>query len=305
MKLTAGSVLAFSTILTLTATAAAQTPAPAFSYGKADDVKDVKAVDWTAVAEAGFLMTTGNSETTTISAGGTATRLDPKNKLVLAVALAYARSNVQVPDDADGNGLIGPGEIAEEATTTANSWQVKLRYDRFLTGFDSLYASGAIGADVPAGKELVGGGQVGYSRRLYKTEKHEVVAEAGYDFTYEDLTVGDPLAIHSARVFSGYKGTVRADTAVEASVEALSNLNTLQTLPEESGPMEDTRVNGIAGLTTKLTAAVSFSFSFTIKYDRAPAPRAPFPGFMYEPGFVPLSDTIDTITKASLIVSLF
>ena len=299
MKLIAGSVLFF--LFAITNTATAQT----FSYGKADDVKDVKAVDWTAVAEAGFLMTTGNSETVTVSAGGIATRVDPKNKLVATVALAYARSNVQIPDDADGNGMIGPGEIAEDATTTANSWQAKLRYDRFLTGFDSLYATGIVGADRPAGKELVGGGQAGYSRRLFKDDKHELVAEVGYDFTYEDLVVGDPLAIHSARLFSGYKGLVRADTSIEASVEALGNLNTLPTLPEESGPLDDTRITGIAGLTTKLTAAVSFSFSFTVKYDRAPAPRAPFPGLAFEPGFVPLSDTTDTITKASLIVSLF
>lgn len=292
-------------VIAITAALTSSVAAQSFSYGKADDVKDVKAVDWTATAEAGLLATTGNSETLTVSAGGTATRLDPKNKLVLAVGLAYARSNVQIATDDDGNGTIGADEITDQATTTANSWNVKLRYDRFLTGSDSLYVSAAVGADRPAGKELVGGGQGGYSRRLFKNEKHELVAEAGYDFTYEDLTVGEPLAIHSARVFSGYKGTVRTDTAVEASIEALSNLNTLPTLPEESGPLDDTRVTGVVGLTTKLTAAVSFTFSFTAKYDSAPAPRAPFPGIMYDPGFTPLSDTTDTITKASLIVSLF
>jgi hypothetical protein len=299
MKLIAGSVVCL--VLATTSAATAQT----FSYGKAEEVKDVKAVDWSATAEAGLLATTGNSQTVTLSAGGNATRVDPRNKLVLTVAFAYARATVLVPDDGNGDGLIGPGEIAEDATTTANSSQLKLRYDRFLTDFDSLYATGMIGADRPAGKELVGGGQAGYSRRLFKDEKHEVVAEVGYDFTYEDLAVGEPLAIHSARLFSGYKGLVRADTSVEASVEALGNLNTLPTLPEESGPLDDTRVTGIAGLTTKLTAAVSFSFSFTVKYDRAPAPRAPFPGLMFEPGFVPLSEKTDTITKASLIVSLF
>ena len=298
MKLTCAVVLA---ALTITSTAAAQK----FEFGKADDVKDVEEVDWTATAEAGLLLTTGNSESVTATAGGSATRLDPKNKLVLSVALAYARSTVLIAADGDGSGTIGPDEIDEQRSTTANSWQVKLRYDRFLTALNSLYAAGVVGADRPAGKELVGGGQVGYSRGLFKNERHEAVAEVGYDFTYEDLTAGDPLAIHSARLFTGYKGQVRTDTSVEGSVEVLSNLNTLDTVPEESGAFDDTRVTGLASLNTKLTDAVSFTFSFTLKYDRVPAPRAPFPGVPFDPGFVPLAEELDTITKATLIVSLF
>jgi len=295
-----------ASLVTVTAlgTASAQ-PTPTFAYGKAEEVKEVKEVDWTATAEAGLLVTRGNSDTVTASATGTAMRLDPKNKLVLQVMLAYARSSVFIAVDDDMSGTIGADEINEATSTTANSWQTKLRYDRFLTEHNSLYVAASIGADKPAGKELVGGGQAGYSRQLYKTDKHEVVAEVGYDFTYEDLTVGDPLAIHSARLFSGYKGAVRAETAVEASVEALSNLNTLDTVPDEAGPFEDTRITGVAGLTTKLTAAVSFSFSFTLKYDNVPAPRGPIGGIPYDAGFVPVSDDLDTITKATIIVSLF
>ena len=36
-----------------------------FEYGKYDDVKDVKAVEWKATAEAGLVFTTGSSETLT------------------------------------------------------------------------------------------------------------------------------------------------------------------------------------------------------------------------------------------------
>jgi hypothetical protein len=36
-----------------------------------------------------------------------------------------------------------------------------------------------------------------------------------------------------------------------------------------------------------------------------PSPRAPIGGFAYAPGFVPVADELDTITKAALIISLF
>ena len=289
--------LALLTLLAGTATA------QSFTYGKAEEVKDVKEVKWTASAEGGLLATTGNAETLTATLGAKAIRLDPRNKLEAVVGLAYARSNILVAADLNGNGFISENEIDEATVTTANSWEAKLRYDRFLTDFDSLFAMGRVGADEPAGKDLVGGGQAGYSRRLYKTERHEVVGEAGYDFTFEDLAAEDAksLTIHSARGFAGYKGTVRTDTAVEGSVEVLANLNS------ESGgtiePFQDTRINGLIGLSTKLTEDIAFAVSFSLKYDHAPAPRAPFP-IPYEAGFVPLTEELDTMTKASLIISI-
>ena len=42
---------------------------PKFEYGKKEDVKDVKEVEWNATAEAGVVFTTGNSETLTATGG--------------------------------------------------------------------------------------------------------------------------------------------------------------------------------------------------------------------------------------------
>ena len=55
--------------LVLTAASPAFADDPKFDYGKADDVKDVKAPEWTAAAEAGLVFITGNSETTTLTGG--------------------------------------------------------------------------------------------------------------------------------------------------------------------------------------------------------------------------------------------
>lgn len=307
---TCPSALTLTTLLggalvVVTARPAAAQPTPTFKFGDKAEVAEVKDVTWTATAEAGLVVTTGNAETLTGTGAAKVTRLDEKNKLEGAVAVTYARSTVLIALDGDGSGTIGPDEIAEATSTTANSWQTRLRYDRFLTELNALYATAQVGADQPAGRDLVAGGQIGYSRSLYKTEKHQTVAEVGYDFSYEDLTAGDPLAIHSARVFTGYKGTPNSTVNVESSVEALANLNTLNTIPEESGPLEDLRINGVAAVTAQLTKDIAFSMSITVKYDRVPAPRAPFPGIPYDAGFVPLANSLDTITKASLIVTLF
>ena len=56
---------------------------PKFEFGKAEEVKEVKAVEWDASAEFGLVLTTGNSEVTTMSGGAKASRKTGKNKLAI------------------------------------------------------------------------------------------------------------------------------------------------------------------------------------------------------------------------------
>lgn len=287
-------------VMSVASPAAAQDPK--FEYGKAEEVKDVKDVEWKASAQAGFVMTRGNSKTTTFNGGATASRKQGNNKLLIAGETAYARTGVFAATDADMSGDISAGEIDRVSTTTSKSWLVTARYDRFFSKSDSAFATGKASADEPAGKEFVGGGQLGYSRAVFTREKHKLIAEAGYDFSYEDPVVGDGVAIHSARGFVGYEGTLRKDTGLTASVEGLFNVNTLDTAGGEIGAFEDTRVNATTALTTKLFEDISFRFAFTVKFDNAPSARAPF-ALPYEPGFVPLADEVDTKTEASLIIN--
>src|SRR5689334_21180460 len=79
---------------------------PKFEYGKAEEVKDVKEVEWIAAAEAGLVFTTGNSETTTVTGGVKASRKTGKNKLTLEGSAAYAKSGLRVLLDQNGNGMI-------------------------------------------------------------------------------------------------------------------------------------------------------------------------------------------------------
>lgn len=279
---------------------------PKFEFGKVSEVEKVKDVEWNAAAEVGVVFTTGNSETTTITGGVRAARKTGKNKLALEGSLTYARSGLRVLSDQNDNGMIDSlDEITTQTSVTAETVASKVRYDRFLTTSNSLFVAGLAARDLPAGKELVFGGQFGYSRQVYKTDTDEAVAEIGVDYSREDLITGPSLSIFSARAFVGYKGEMTAGTTLESSVEALTNLNreTLTTRDGEPATIgEDTRVNAKLAVNAKVGKNLAFQTSIEAKYDHRPAPLAVK---NLAPGFVPEASSLDTIMKASLIYTIF
>jgi hypothetical protein len=273
---------------------------PKFVYGKKDELKEVKEVEWHATAEAGAVFTTGNSETTTATGGIKASRKDGADKLSLEASAAYAKSSVFVIDDKNGNRIIDdPTEIKTAELVTAETLASKLRYDRFLTDANSVFVAALASRDVPAGKVAVFGGQVGYSRQLYKSKVAETVGEFGYDFSRVHLVTGSPISIHSVRAFVGHHATLTAGTVLDASVEVLTNLNHL-TLPtgQDGSAFMDTRVNLKLAISAKLGTNLAFQTSFEARYDNRPGPLAIKPLAM---GFVPAAEPLDTILKAQLI----
>ena len=277
---------------------------PKFEYGKAEEVAKVKGVEKTASAEGGIVFTTGNSETTTATAGLKASRKKNDNKLAIEGSLTYAKAGVRVLNDQNGNGLIdNDSEITTEKQVTAETYAAKLRYDRFLTESNSLFLAGLVSRDRPAGKELVLGAQAGYSRQLYKTKTSEAVGEIGLDYSNENLTIGKSLKILSARAFLGYKSEMTEGTTFETSGELLSNLNE-ETLPtgKDGGAFKDTRFNFKASVSAKIGKNLSFQTSIEAKYDHRPGPLALKNLAM---GFVPEASSLDTIMKASLIYAIF
>jgi hypothetical protein len=291
---------------TVTAKAAAQ---PKFQFEKPPE----KPSDWKVQAKGGLLITSGNSQSRNGNLGVVGSHQTGYNKVSLEGNVAYGRSNVLVP--VIDMGVVTGLERTPETTT--NQWRTRGRYDRFFTPNNSGYVLGQIGADRVAGKKLVGGGQLGYSRQLIKNEVHTAVAELGYDFSYESYFSPaarpvDPVAIHSARVFAGELWKLTDATGLTGSVEALFNLNK-EKAPDASDPtgatnevkaFKDTRFIGKLGLTTTLYKDLSFGFSFSLLYDENPAPR-PVPasakGAPYAPTFHPFANKVDTLTEATLV----
>jgi len=276
---------------------------PAFKYGSKEDraeVEKAEQVEWKAAALAGLIMTTGNSRNTTFSAGGTASRKEKGNKFSVEGGAAYARSSLFLAVDGNGNGVVDRDEVFHPSQTTTRSYYGKGRYDRFLTENNSLYVAAGIAADRPAGKELVGNGQAGYSRQVFQDAVHLLVAEVGYDYTYEDLVAGDGNSIHSLRGFVGYAAKLSDETGVDGSVEGLFNVNEYDTPAGDIDRFQDNRVTSRLSITTRMFGDLSFRFAFEARYDNAPSPRPPFE-IPYAPGFVPLAESLDTKTEASLI----
>jgi hypothetical protein len=267
----------------------------------------------------GMLFTTGNSQTTNGTLGLALSRKESANKFSFDAAAAYGQSNVLVAQFGDATMPTAITGLERRTVTTTNSWLTKARYDRFFTTNNSGYMSGQLAADPIAGKSLVGGGQVGYSRQLLKNDVHTLVSELGYDYSYEryveqpNRTIA-PVSIHSARLFVGETLKLSTATGATASVEALFNLNReANALQANTGPpaltgvsaFHDTRVAGKLGLTTTLLARLSVGFGFTLRYDQNPPPR-PIPsgtpaGAMYIPTFQPFVDKTDTLAEATLI----
>jgi hypothetical protein len=302
-------------ILAIASLAFAQPKDPKFEYGKADEVKEVKAVEWDAQAEGGVVFTTGNSKTTTVAAGIKASRKTGGNKLSLEGGMTYAKSTIRALAMGTDPTMIRDQDIVSVSTTTAETFAGKVRYDRFLTKHNSLFIAALASRDLPAGRENVFGGQAGYSRQLFKSETDEAVAEIGYDFSREDLVTGDPVSIHSARGFLGYKATLGTGTSMDTSVEMLSNLNN-ETLVTRGTPVtfaEDTRVNLKASISAKINRSLAIQTSIEAKYDNRPAALVigGQPVFLFDdetqlPSTVALeASSFDTIMKVSLIYSFF
>jgi hypothetical protein len=326
-KLLTFATVAVATALLAPMHAAAQTD-PKFEYAKAEAPPKpdaANAVEWKAQAKAGALLTGGNSQVKSITAGATASRKEGANKLSLEGALAYGRTNLlqAVPETA----MPMTVDLQRNPVTTTNNWLAKGRYDRFFTENNSGYVSAQGAGDKIAGKTFFGGGQVGYSRQLFKNDMNLVVAEIGYDFSYESYVQPPPgmslpsVIVHSARLFAGETLKLSAATGIIASVEALFNLNNedkaLNHLNGQPGvdAFKDTRVNGKAALTTTVVKSLSLAVGFTVKYDQNPAPLplatlVPSKDMLNTTPFmstagVPFAETTDYQLEATLIYTFF
>jgi hypothetical protein len=299
-----GFTALLAVLLAIALPAAAPADDPKFPYGKKDELQ--KLPPWAASVTLGFGLTTGNAEALNFSGAASAShRCDPDNMLTLDANAAIQRSTIETANDANGDGVIGPGEVQSITQSVSEAWYTKLRYDHFFD-LNAIYAFVFAGGDIPAGKQFVGGAQVGYSRALWKTPTSELVGEIGFDYTYQRYVVGDPNAINiaSLRAFLGYLGTPNKDLQYNASVEYLGNLNSENTPTGEVGSFGDNRLLAKLGVTWKIFGDGSLGFRFRALYDSAPAPKPPPAGFSWAPGYQPLAKEWDTFTELVLVYKL-
>jgi large conductance mechanosensitive channel len=318
------SVLAAVALLLIFAAPAAAQTNPAFVFAKPEEAKpgapppavsDVDKAEWKAQVKAGTVTTSGNSQTTNATASVAISRKQHGNKFAFDANAAYGESNVIVPVFGDAANPTTITSLDRRSTTSTDNWLSKARYDRFFTTNNAGYASGQVGADRIAGKALMAGGQIGYSRQLLKNDRHTLVSEIGYDYSNERYVTQPmrtlaPVSIHSARLFLGETMKLGDASALATSVEAFFNLNregnAIDARNRAVGvdPFHDTRLIGKVTLTTTLWKRLSVGFGFTVRYDQNPAPR-PIPsgspaGSMYSADF-PFANRTDTLGELTLV----
>jgi large conductance mechanosensitive channel len=285
---------------------------PKFSYPKPEEAPAEVKVEKKLQAKGGVVHMGGNSEALTGTLGATGSYLIGWNRLSAEANAAYVRSRVVTAVERNMVAGIQSDELIEADQATSKLFQAKARYDRFFTTNNAAYASAQVLTDTPAGKQLVAGGQVGYSRQLYKTDRNRAVAELGYDYSYERAAAPDALGVNvnSGRLFLSEDMKLSDSSGWFVSAELLTNLNSerepvmgFEAVHGKVEAFDDTRLNARTGITTTLWGNLSFAFSFGLRYDHAPAPRKAPSGFSFAPGFIPLADTIDTTTEATLVVT--
>ncbi len=162
-----------------------------------------------------------------------------------------------------------------------------LRYDRSLVpDVNSVYFAGNGLHDTFAGLRLQAAFNAGYSHRIVNTEKHSLVGEAGFNYSYDlFLPEADPEDQHfvGARLFVGYALSL-ASFGFGQSVEAL-----LGGRNNVDAPF-DGRVVSTTSVTANINNILGVKFGFVVNYDIAPPE-----------GFQPV-DTTTTLTLVATIM---
>ena len=183
--------IAFGLLLLFALPVQAQAPAPKFSFVVEDKPKPEDVVEKKLSARGGLVQLAGNSKVLTGMLGTQGAYQAGANRFSGDAGATYSRSSSLVVADGNANMLVDEGELVRQDQVTSKLFQAKGRYDRFFTLNNSAYLSVQALTDVPAGKELVAGAQVGYSRQLFKSDHQRLVAELGYDLSMEQAAATD------------------------------------------------------------------------------------------------------------------
>ena len=232
----------------------------------------------TVVADLGATWTSGNTETLAVTAAGHAAHTWDDNKLGLEVLVNYGRSIV----DTNADTFLDQTERDVGFVDSAGHYAADLRYDRFLSDTNSIYALAGALSDRFAGYQSRIHGQVGFAHYFVRNDRTEFSGELGFDVANEDYVVGvspNSDLIYAVREMLGVKHKFNDDVAIEEKIEAYENVEDIS----------DTRVlNGIA-LTSNVSGKVAIKLSHTLAFDNVPVE-----GFQ----------ELDQIAMASIVVTL-
>jgi putative salt-induced outer membrane protein YdiY len=229
-------------------------------------------------ADLGASWASGNTETFTVNAAGHASHTWEKNRLGLELLLNYGRAIV----DANEDTIIDDAERDVGFVDTASLYAAELRYDRFLTDTNTVYALAGALSDRFAGYDSRLHGQVGFAHYFVKNDSTQFSGELGFDVANEDYILGvEPNSdmVYAVREMLGIKHTFNEEVAIEEKIEAYESVE----------DFSNTRVLNAIALTSNVSGKLAIKLSHTLAFDNVPVE-----GFR----------KLDQLAMASIVVTL-
>jgi putative salt-induced outer membrane protein YdiY len=229
--------------------------------GTAKPVEDpAEGTDTHLTAEAGGTYTSGNAAFYAVTA---LAKFDhtwaERNKFSANAGFQFGGSKV----DANLDGFLDADERATPYEENARRIAGEVRYDRFLTDHDALYALAGAFHDPWAGYDLRSHEQIGYSRLLVKTENTQFRAELGADVAQENYVTGvvpNYEDILAARILLGLDVKFNEHTGFSETFETYENVL----------EFEDVRILNTATFTSTLTKVLALKLSHILAWDNVP-----------------------------------
>lgn len=239
-----------------------------------------------AALSAGGMLSTGNTRTQALTLNGTFELRRGMNGFGFAALGNYGASAL-------------PGKDSE---TTAENFQLRGRYERYLTDRFALFLMLTERYDRFQGLASRTNIDPGAKYMIWKPENSALWGELGYDFQYDIRTQtgrhkldadgkeipGAPLndktlSDHSARAFLGFRHAFSKEVTLSTGLEYLQSFVKTE-LTEKTAP--NSRVNFDVTIAAKLYGGIAAGVGFTARYDRTPLPGR---------------EKLDTATTLSLI----
>jgi putative salt-induced outer membrane protein YdiY len=220
-----------------------------------------EAWSWENSTEVGFVTTSGNASSTTLSLKSSLTGSGGPNELKIAVGGIRASSQVT---SRTAQGTTGSFVVVENTTTveSAANYFARARYDREI---DGAFAFGG----------------AGWERNTFAGFNHRYSAVAGLGRTWVDnddgrfkTDVGGTYTIQEdiesegdARGFGGVRTTIEAARTLTETTD----LETTFVLDESLADTEDLRFDWLSSISVALTEGLALQTSYQLVFDNQPA----------------------------------
>ncbi len=249
---------------------------------------------WTSVTELGFVMTSGNSESSSLNFGEKYTYKWPKAELLFEAAAIRAESTTRTVTNTGG--VLTETETSE---TTAELYSFGGKFRRDVTPRFFWYTGGGWLRNELSGIEnrFTAGAGVGY--KFVDGPKHKLAGEVGINFVQEDYVFLQPDGEDSAdfaagRAFLGYQYLMTESSKLTSDLEFVDNLD----------ETDDWRVRWITAVQASLNKRLALKVGLTLLYDNQPVlePIDDLGTPAFDPVFFEY-DELDTILTANLVLT--